>query len=106
MFSVESSGLAPDSLCFLMRLAKWRAQLRPAGPAPTIRTSASSCSRSTATSFCILQFFGESGHDFEDVAHNAVVGDFEDGGILVFVDGDDGARAFHADDVLDGAADA
>ena len=33
-------------------------------------------------------------------------GDFEDGRVLVLVDGDDGARAFHADDVLDGSADA
>ena len=42
----------PDSLCFLMRLARCSAQERPAGPAPTMRTSASSCSRCTViTSF-------------------------------------------------------
>src|SRR5215470_19486768 len=45
MFSAESSGLAPEVLCFLMRLARCRAQESPAGPAPTMRTSASSCSR-------------------------------------------------------------
>src|SRR5580693_4421218 len=50
--------------------------------------------------------FGEGGHDFEDVGDDAVVGDFEDGGVLIFVDGHDGARALHANDVLDGAADA
>src|SRR5215813_15378320 len=105
MFSAESPVWAPDWLCFLMRLARCRAQLRPAGPAPTIRTSASSCSRATATSFCLMQLFGQGGHDFEDVADDAVVGDFEDGRVLVFVDGDDGARAFHSDDVLNGAAD-
>src|ERR1700722_8352556 len=56
--------------------------------------------------FGFFEGFGEGGHDFEDVSDDAVVGDFEDGGVLVFVDGDDGARAFHADDVLDGTADA
>src|SRR5882762_8534168 len=51
MFSAESCGpLLPEppaSLCFLMRFARCNAQERPAGPAPTIRTSASSCSRWT-----------------------------------------------------------
>src|SRR5262249_57699325 len=106
MFSAESSGWPPDWLCCLMSAARWRAQLRPAGPAPTIRTSASSCSRATATSFCLMQLFGQGGHDFEDVADHTVVGDFEDGRVLVLVDGDDGARALHAHDVLDGAGNA
>src|SRR3989441_12466048 len=47
----------------------------------------------------------QNAHIYE-VADDGVVGDFEDGSVLVFVDGDDGARAFHAHDVLDGAADA
>src|SRR6266478_1336920 len=51
MFSAESCGPLllepPASLCFLMRFARCNAQERPAGPAPTIRTSASSCSRWT-----------------------------------------------------------
>ena len=55
--------------------------------------------------FGFFEGFGQGGHDFEDVGDYAVVGDFEDGGVGVFVDGDDGAGAFHADDVLDGAAD-
>src|SRR5579883_2348884 len=45
MFSVESSGFPPLALCFWMRFARCSAQDSPAGPAPTIRTSASSCSR-------------------------------------------------------------
>src|SRR5215467_4409328 len=106
MFSAESPVWAPDWLCFLMRLARCRAQLRPAGPAPTIRTSASSCSRATATSFCLLQLFSQGRHDFEDVTDHAIVRDFEDGRVLVFVDGHDGARALHAHDMLDGAGDA
>ena len=66
-------------------------------------------SKADTAAWWLLRFFeclGEGGHDFEDVADDAVVGDFEDWGVLVFVDGDDGARAFHAYDVLDGAADA
>src|SRR5215471_1732224 len=105
MFSAESSGLTPDRLCFLIRLARCSAQLKPAGPAPTIRTSASSCSRWTATLLCLLQLFGQGRHDFEDVSDHAVVGKFEDGRVLVLIDGDDGAGAFHADDMLDGTAD-
>src|SRR5215813_9364826 len=105
MFSAESSGLTPDPLCFLIRLASCSAQLKPAGPAPTIRTSASSCSRWTATSLCLLQLFGQGGHDFEDVSDHAVVGNFEDWRVLVLIDGDDGAGAFHADDRLEAALD-
>ncbi len=56
--------------------------------------------------FGLFEGFGQGGHHFEDVGDDAVIGDFEDGGILIFVDGDDGAGPFHADDVLDGAADA
>src|SRR5713101_9156417 len=52
-----------------------------------------------------FQSFGEGGHDFEDIADDAVVGNFEDGSVGILVDGDDGAGAFHADDVLDRAAD-
>src|SRR5579859_646742 len=55
--------------------------------------------------FCFLQFLGERGHDFENVADDAVIGDFENRRVLIFVDGDDGARALHADDVLDVSAD-
>src|SRR6266852_7071233 len=52
-----------------------------------------------------LYFLDEGGHNVEQVPYYTVVGDFEDGGFGVFVDGDDGAGAFHAHDVLDGAAD-
>ena len=41
-----------------------------------------------------------------DVADDAVVGDFEDGGFGVAVDGDDGLALIHAGEVLDGAGDA
>ena len=38
--------------------------------------------------------FGEGGDDFEEVAYDAVVGHFEDGGVFVLVDGDDGLAPF------------
>ena len=41
-----------------------------------------------------------------DVADDAVVGDFEDGGFGVAVDGDDGLALVHAGEMLDGAGDA
>src|SRR6266481_4385961 len=53
-----------------------------------------------------FQGFGEGGHDFEDVADDAVIGDLENGGVRIFVDRHDGACVLHADDVLDRAADA
>src|SRR5258708_18174906 len=53
-----------------------------------------------------FELVGEGGDDFEDVGDDGVVGDFEDGGVFVFVDGDDGARSLHADNVLDGSTDA
>src|SRR2546430_14823879 len=66
-----------------------------------------SCSAlAVATLLGFFQSFGQGGHDFEDVADDAVIGDFEDGRVGIFVDGDDGARALHADNMLNGAADA
>src|SRR5947207_12914040 len=56
--------------------------------------------------FFFFQSFGEGGHDFEDVADDTVIGDFKNRSVRVFVDGHDGARALHADDMLNRAADA
>src|ERR1700676_2017855 len=55
--------------------------------------------------FGFLQFFGQGRHDFENVGDYTVVGDFGDGGVGVFIDGNNGARAFHADNMWDGPAD-
>src|SRR5258707_6632748 len=57
------------------------------------------------SSLCPLQLFGQCGHDLKDVADYAVVGNFKDGRVLIFVDGDNSARALHSDHVLNGAAD-
>src|SRR5215469_16112840 len=58
-----------------------------------------------ATITSLLQLFGESGHDFENVCYHAVIGDLEDGRVLVFVYRHNRARALHADNVLNCAAD-
>src|SRR5258706_11841017 len=49
---------------------------------------------------------GERGHDLEQIAHQAVVGDLEDGRIGVLVDGDDAAGRRHPRQMLDRARDA
>src|SRR5580658_3073854 len=49
---------------------------------------------------------GQRRDDFEEVADDSVVGHFEDGRVFIFIDGDDALRAFHADQVLYGSADA
>jgi hypothetical protein len=56
--------------------------------------------------FCFFEFFDQRGDYLEEVAYYAVIGYFEDGGVLIFVNGGDGAGAFHAYHVLDCAADA
>jgi len=41
-----------------------------------------------------------------EIVHDAIIGDSEDGGARVFIDGDDRVRTLHGSDVLKGAADA
>ena len=81
---------------------RYKFALRSTG-LPAVRRQDCLCYRD---SFCFFEFFDQGGDDFEEVAYYAVIGNFEDGGILILVDGGDGAGAFHADYVLDGAADA
>src|SRR5690242_12038884 len=50
--------------------------------------------------------FGQRGDHLESVAHDAVVGDLEDGSVGVLVDRHDAARGGHAGQVLDGPRDA
>src|SRR6516165_9481562 len=56
--------------------------------------------------FGFFQGFRKGRHDFKDVANQAVIRDFENRRIRILVDGHDGVRAFHTDNVLDRAADA
>src|SRR4029450_7842363 len=46
------------------------------------------------------------GHDLEEIAHDAVVGNLEDRGFLVLVDRNDGLAVLHAGEMLDRAGDA
>src|SRR5260221_12431544 len=74
---------------------------KPAEPAKTtvsLRALRSLLSR--------LYGFDDRRYDLEQVADDTVVGDFEDRRIGILVDGDDGARAFHADQMLNRAGDA
>ena len=59
----------------------------------------------TAAAESWAKYVAENVTDLEDIADHTVIGDFKDGGILVFVDGDDGARALHTHYVLNCAAD-
>src|SRR5207237_8038832 len=102
-----------------MSCASRRAHARPAGPPPTMTTSASICGRvmpsrglrktitwALRSRFHFLHFLNQRRNDVEQVADYAVIGDLEDRSLGVFVDGDDGARALHAHNMLNGAADA
>jgi hypothetical protein len=39
----------------------------------------------------LFEFLDYGGNDFEEIADDSVIGDFEDGRVLVLVDGGDGA---------------
>src|SRR6185436_3619415 len=49
-----------------------------------------------------LDRVGQLRGDVEQVAHDAVIGDLEDGCLFVLVDGDDRLRRLHTGPVLDG----
>jgi hypothetical protein len=56
--------------------------------------------------FRFLHFLNQRGHDIEQISHDSIVGDFEDRRLGIFIHCDDRAGTFHADDVLNRAADA
>src|SRR3954467_7080076 len=95
-----ASGSPPFSFC---SCASRNAADMPADPPPTIKTSTSSVSRSATL---LVQFRDHRGDHFEQVAGDAVIGDLEDRRLGILVDRDDGARAFHPDEMLDRAGDA
>ena len=53
----------------------------------------------------LLQSLRQHGDNLVQVSNDAEVGDAEDGGKLVLVDGDDEVGLFHTGQVLDGTAD-
>src|SRR3954462_4560515 len=59
-----------------------------------------------ASAALLFQRGGECGNDLEEVANDTVVRHLEDRRLTVLVDGDDGLRPFHADQVLNRAGNA
>src|ERR1700760_3657646 len=108
MFSLETGGRGE---AFSASLALWAsmscdrrsAQAIPAGPPPTMTTSASICGRSIpsigrrkwimafdwkpASGLRLLDFFGQRRDHIEQVAHHPVIRDLEDGCLHVLIDG-------------------
>src|SRR5690242_3159955 len=132
-FSITATGTSPSrSVRSGSSSSSWSsriAQARPAWPPPTIATPTSirsssasvggptnSAAESTGGGYCDgatdtlgaslgLHGLGELRHDLVEVADHAEVGELEDRGVGVLVDGDDVLRALHADLVLDRAGD-
>src|SRR5581483_4272322 len=85
----------------------------PAGPPPTTSTSVSRTSLWMASFMALssgaevgLGGLGKLGNDVEDVAHDPIVGNLENRGVGVLVDGDDETRRGHAREVLNRTAQA
>src|SRR5216684_5074883 len=109
------------------RRASSIAQARPAGPAPTIKTSSPIRSPApSAPSFRmsrssgsggwyragtnrspmeLLYLFGELGHHVEQIPHDSVVRHLEDRGVFVLVDRHNDFGRTHPREVLDGTGD-
>ena len=62
--------------------------------------------RRSQSSLCCLDLLDQLRHDLEQVAHDAVVSNTEDGSTLVLVDSDDALRILHTGGVLDGTGNA
>src|SRR5258708_10571497 len=73
---------------------------------PITRCPDDQMSRCPDLSSRFLHFLGQSRQDIEQIAYHAKIRDLEDGGFRVLIDGDDRARALHADDMLNRSADA
>ena len=55
--------------------------------------------------FRVFKFFDQGRDNFEEIAYDPIVCDFENRRILIFIDRDDCPRPFHSYDMLDGSAD-
>ena len=62
--------------------------------------------RRSQSSLCCLDLLDQLRHDLEQIAHDAVVGNTEDGCALILVDSDDALGVLHTSGVLDSAGDA
>ena len=61
--------------------------------------------RRSQSSLCCLDLLDQLRHDLEQIAHDAVVSNAEDGSTLVLVDSDDALRILHTGGVLDSTRD-
>src|SRR6185369_14055005 len=89
--------------------AAWSLQSMVFRRRPSIRAEdgrSESGDLSLETSCGLVQLRDECGRDLEQVADDAVVGHFEDRRVGVLVDGNDGARTLHADQMLNRTRDA
>src|SRR5690242_8889619 len=78
----------------------------PAPMTPTLLIMPQLPVSSAISSFAFGKLGIELGHQLEEIADEAVIGDLEDRCLLVLVDGDDDLRVLHPGEMLDGAGDA
>src|SRR5204863_2331848 len=83
----------------MMRRRRWVC----ATNAPTPVRNSSQNARTATSAF---ERFDHCRNDLEEIAHDSIIGDFEDRRVGILVDRDDGLRALHPDQVLDRARDA
>src|ERR1051325_852071 len=122
MFSLLSDESGCAALWASISCESRNAHAIPAGPPPTITTSAGIWGRSMPSSglrkisiqncealtacFSLFYFFNQRWHHIKKISHHCVIRDFKDWGFRIFIYCDDCPRAFHAYDVLDSTADA
>src|SRR5688572_14491982 len=99
--SMLPRGSHPPSPAWLPRIRE-ASRRRPGPQGGSARTA---CPSGGPGSYSFLQFIDKRGHKLEEIADDAEVGNLEDRGLLVLVDGDDYAAVLHAGEVLDRARD-
>src|SRR5467141_2154732 len=118
MFSLLGCESEFLTLCASMSCDQRRAHAMPAGPPPTMTTSAGIFGRSmpssglrktsiqdSASRFGFLYFLNQRRHDVKQIPDNSHIRDLENRRFMILVDRDNRTRALHSDNVLNGAAD-
>src|SRR6185437_1226809 len=92
-----------------MPLPIWPAPMMPMVLMVSVRSDVMLCSGlmiAPSRALALGELGVELGHDLEEVSDDAVIGDLEDRGLFVLVEGDDHLAVVHAVDMLNGAVDA
>src|SRR5215813_1433171 len=117
MFSLLSGQSGFFWLCSSMSWESRKAQAMPAGPPPTMTTSASICGRSilgrgvlkiimkTRLRFSLLHFVCKRWNDIKQISYYSEVGDLKNRSFGIFINRYDAPRTFHSHDVLNSATD-